>query len=226
MSPKQISINISANSSKEEYEHLKSTVSKMPFYLEHGYKVELPELEELKSEKVLTDEKHMFKIFLEREYDKNFFTEGIKNIKEKVPLIESCFPKLIELNKLWDFKLFKTYSVLLTKYGPGGSYDSRMGKIIMLTRKNGTFKRENPEQTVVHEIVHIGIEDSIVKTFKLSHSEKERLVDLLVKNLFSPVFPDYNLQSIGDARIDAYTNGDSINNLPSAIERYVERFPR
>lgn len=222
----KILVDVRGNSPEEEYEYLKRIISNMPFYLEHGYTVGLPDLDELKSEQVIKDEKRMYPIFLEKEYNKSYFAEGVKKIKEKLSVIENCLPKLAEPSKRWGFKLFDKYLVLLTKYGPGGSYDSQTGKITMLTRKDGTFKQEDPEQTVIHEIIHMGIEECVVGVFKLSHSEKERLVDLLVKKTFGDVFPNYKLQSMGETKIDPYITDESINNLPPDIKKYVSSYPR
>ena len=41
----------------------------------------------------------------------------------------------------------------------------------MKVNKNGEFS-ENPSHTIIHEIIHIGIEENIVKKFKLTHIEK------------------------------------------------------
>jgi len=222
----KITIDVRGNSPEDEYKYLKRIISNMPFYLEHGYAVGLPDLEELKSEQVVTDEKRMYPVFLEKEYNESYFAEGIKKIKEKLSVIEGCLHKLVEPNKRWGFKLFDKYLVLLTKYGPGGSYDSQTGKITMLTRKDGTFKQENPEQTVIHEIVHMGIEECVVGAFKLTHPEKERLVDLLVRKTYGDVFPNYKLQSMGETKIEPYITNESMNNLLPDIERYVSSYPR
>lgn len=133
--------------------------------------------------------------------------------------------KLALLTYSWDFKIFPKYEVVLTKYGPGGRYNPNTGTVELLIFKGGKFGRE-PTHTIIHEIVHIGIEDSIVEKFKLNHSEKERLVDLLVRIIFKEEFPDYLIQKIGDVRLDKYVTEETINSLPDAISRYIKDFPR
>jgi len=221
-----ISITVRGNSLEEEFEYLKRTVRRMPFYLEHGYTVGLPKVDELRTVAIFKDVSQAFKLFKEKEYTADFFTAGVQQIEKLLPVVKSCFPKLLKLNKLWGFRLFSDYSVLLTKYGPGGSYDPKCGTVTMLVNKGGTFKRDKPEQTIIHEIVHMGVEDCIVKTYKLSHQEKERLVDLVVKTLFSDISPGYRVQSFGESRIDEYISSNSITTLPSVIEDYVRSFPR
>ncbi len=75
-------------------------------------------------------------------------------------------------------------------------------------------------------MVHIGIEEGIVKRFKLAHREKERLVDLITSNKFGSFLPGYQLQHLGDPKIDPYITDEALNNLPLAIENFVKDFPR
>jgi len=97
----------------------------------------------------------------------------------------------------------------------------------MLTTAEGSFKRFNPTDTVVHECVHIGIEKPIVKRFKLTHTEKERLVDLICKNLFRGILTEYKTQSIGDTKIDLFvTSKEDIYDLPTRIGSFIEKNPR
>lgn len=118
------------------------------------------------------------------------------------------------------------YEVLLTLYGPGGSYRSDTGRVIMLTRPDGSFRRPIPHGTVIHEIVHIGIQRRLVRRYRLSHWEKERLVDLICARLFRGLLPTYRLQRRGDRRIDAYVQRFGLRRLPKAVRQYVRDHPR
>lgn len=95
-----------------------------------------------------------------------------------------------------------------------------------MTRADGTFKRRDPAATPVHEMVHFGIEESVVKRFKLTHWEKERLVDQICVQRFGSILLKYLLQPRGDKRIDPYINEDSLKNLPAAVAEYTKRYPR
>jgi len=94
----------------------------------------------------------------------------------------------------------------------------------MLTTKEGSFKRKNPVETVIHEITHIGIEESIVEKYKLNHWEKERLVDLIVKIIFKEELPDYNLQKNECTELDQYIEVEAIKNLPEVISKFKQKF--
>jgi hypothetical protein len=97
----------------------------------------------------------------------------------------------------------------------------------MMTRADGTFKRQDAGETVVHEILHIGIEEQIVKQFGLTHWEKERVVDqLCMKGDFVPIMPNYKPQLEGDVRIDPYVSDNLLSSLPDSIQKFVTDFPR
>lgn len=75
-------------------------------------------------------------------------------------------------------------------------------------------------------MIHMGIEENIVNHFRLSHWEKERVVDLMTKLLFGNLLPDYMLQDKGDKRVDPFVTVETLQDLPASIEKYVGEFPR
>ncbi|NRB62091.1 MAG: hypothetical protein HRU40_03495 [Saprospiraceae bacterium] len=98
----------------------------------------------------------------------------------------------------WDFKHYETYTIRFTRYGSGGSYDTQTGTITLMTTPTGTFKNyRNPINTIIHEIVHLGIEESLVQKHQLPHPLKERLVDTIIKILFGDRLPNYKIQNMG-----------------------------
>jgi hypothetical protein len=131
--------------------------------------------------------------------------------------------KLMEGWVSWVFKLFSKYEVKLTAYGPGGSYNSEHGYIILKTTSNGVFKRCSPIYTIVHEIIHIGIEGCIIKKFGLSHIEKEGLVDAICVNYFKDILVGYTIQKLGDKDIFNAISEKSCKNLPEQIEEYKKK---
>lgn len=164
--------------------------------------------------------------FLATEYDPAFFAKGLEILESHRPLFEATLPTFQKLNALWGFKTFPVYQLALTKYGPGGNYYEDTGVVVMLTRADGTFKRVSQTHTPIHEMVHMGIEENIVRQFGLTHWEKERVVDLMTQQLFGHLVPDYELQDRGDSRIDPFVTTETIQNLPASIEKYVSKFPR
>jgi hypothetical protein len=57
---------------------------------------------------------------------------------------------------------------------------------------------------IIHEITHIGIEQSIINTYNVSQALKERIVDTFVSLNFGELLPDYQIQNRRESRIGKY----------------------
>lgn len=218
---------VRSQTADEEFEYLMKVFGKMDFYNQHGYKIPIPDhpfflnisnnLDLLKS----LDIKKARNIFKKDVYNPNFFKNGLKTINKDIGLIEKAIKKM-EKWKNWEFKLFSKYEVRLTVYGPGGSYNFNHGNIIMKTKESGEFGRI-PYHTIVHEIIHIGIEESIVKKFELTHVEKEGLVDSICAKYFGDLLIDYRVQNLGDKKVFNLVSKDNIMELPKIIKKYKKK---
>lgn len=215
---------IRASTLYEELSYLKFVLHNKDFFEKNAFDAVYPNNNLLQNPEIIKEENRMFEIFKNYEYNQDYYTNGVKILISKKKIIESLIFKLKEICKNWDFRIFPEYQILLTRYGPGGSYsyNDYKGKIIMLTTREGMFKRENPEEAVIHEITHIGIEESIVEKYKLNHWEKERLVDLIVKIIFKEELPDYNLQKSESTELDQYIDLEAIKNLPEVISKFKQ----
>ena len=92
-------------------------------------------------------------------------SEKIEKVSNKMGVI---FPDELEIQ--------------LTCYGMGGSYHLP-NKIILLAIKFNLIA------TIVHETIHLVIEDSIQK-YNIGQAQKERMVDLFMSKYFGDMFPD------------------------------------
>lgn len=225
-------LDIRPQTAKEEYDYLWYTLKQLLFFKENNYTVELPnhpiflELAEKSPNFGQVDKTSLFNLFKKEVYNPDFFKSGTVTLESYRPIFNEAISKFTEMNKKWGFKIFPKYSVLLTRYGPGGSYNPNKGSVIMMTNINGTFKKFHPEETVIHEIIHIGIEENIVSHFSLDHWEKEAVVDLICILNFKDILPNYQVQSQGNKKINDYITSISINQLPKAVKKYVTDFPR
>lgn len=151
-----------------------NAIKRLPWYAERGYNmasVKIPAgLSESSTQEEITaavlleyseTEYEAFKVFIEekwKEFSKNF--EKLKDV-----------PSL---------NLRDKYTLVLTKYGMGGSYDTEKGEaIVNLSRR----EKEKTIGVIFHEIVHMTVEHLIQK-YQIKHWHKERLVDLMMSKYF------------------------------------------
>ena len=200
-------------SAAEESEYIWRTIQDIKFFEENNYQISLPEgtfIEVLKKkakENILSDNDYEdLKIYIKDSiYNRSDYEAGYRKIEEQLSLISKMISEISTSNRNWDFTMFEQYQIHLTLYGPGGSYNPDEGSILIYTTPTGNFKQyDNPANTIIHEIVHIGIETSIINTLNVPHALKERIVDTFVFLNFKEYLPTYNIQDMGDNRIDSY----------------------
>lgn len=158
-------------------------------------------------------------------YQAAAYQQGYERIVSNRELINQQIKRITNMSRDWEFTEFNTYEISLTLYGTGGSYDPEAGTILMYTTPQGEFKQyENPTNTIIHEIVHIGIEQSIIQAFDVPHPLKERIVDTFVYLTCGEYLPDYRIQEMGENRIDSYlqTAGD-LKRLDSIVAEIMEK---
>lgn len=219
-------------SAEAEAQYIWQTLQDLPFFQQNNYQLSLPtgDLIEVLKDKALKgtlkpEDFTAFKTYFSEEvYDRQKYEEGYKKVVLQLPLLEKLLNQIDRSKRNWDFKSFPTYRVLLTLYGPGGSYDPAIGQILLYTTPEGDFKQyKNPTNTIIHEITHIGMEESIVQAFQVSHPMKERIVDQFVQLSFGKKLPNYQVQNMGETRIDAYLrNKKSLRNLDQHLQAVLK----
>ncbi|WP_422859987.1 hypothetical protein ACOKFD_03500 [Flagellimonas sp. S174] len=209
----QSKISVLIPSVDEETDYIWRNLQDIPFFDENGYKISLPKgklIDELvnKSRKgVLNDKDYpLLKSFIsDSVYKKTDYISGYKKVKAVENLVHRMLVDINASHFNGNFKKFDEYKIVLTLYGPGGSYDPDTGSILLFTTTEGKFKNyDNPANTIIHEIIHIGIEESLVQQCNIPHALKERIVDQFVSLYFGAVLKDYKIQDMGDYRIDSY----------------------
>ena len=77
--------------------------------------------------------------------------------------------------------------------------------------------------TIIHEIAHLGMEETIVRKFRLPHGLKERIVDKFVFLMFQDLLPNYKVQNMGDQQVDRYVaSQEDLTKLNSNLQRYLQ----
>ena len=213
---------ISVPTPEEEFDYLMSVLTILPELKRNDYTVTLPH-HPLFDGSTVPLKKHrsrLCKVFKSEVYKDGDYTAGLCALGKLRGKLGKALPYLNTLHKAWGFSLYPKYYLTLTLFGPGGSYDIKKGEVMLLTRKDGMFKEQNPLYTIIHEIVHLGIEENIVTPYHLNDDEKERLGDLICKIEFSPLIPDYPLQFTKEMKLDAYVNSKTIHILPKVLHDY------
>lgn len=162
-----------------EVNRVQNTLLEYGWFLEHGYRVNLPKgiAKKLRLNESVT--KPHIKTAVALEFNEDFYKEQAEKLKKEWAKIEKAF--LINLKTLGG-STPKFYNIYLTKYGVGGSY--HLPNTVILNLDYGS--RENIIYTIIHEIVHLAVEKWI-KKYRVSHWDKEWLVDTTM-NRFLPTY--------------------------------------
>jgi len=215
---------------EEAFSFITYLVRKLPWFKENGYNIALPEHKDFediykKPEFLIEREEHLKGIFFQEIYDVSKFDDSLAIICQSENVVKRALEKLAPLAKNWGFKLKSKYDIILTLYGPGGNYnwEGDIGRVVIKVKFQDQLRsKASFTKTIVHEIVHIGIEEDIVRKYNLNHWEKERLVDLICSLYLKDLLPYYKNQEKADKKIDKFVNKEAIlYDLPSAIEAFI-----
>lgn len=191
----------------------------MDFYRANGYQVSLPAHPDFDASASIGD----LQLFRRDVYQPRAFEAALTSLAEGRETLERIIGWFDRARDTADFRVLDRYTVELTLYGPGGSYDAAGGNIVLWTTEHGQFKGGGGLHTIAHEMMHIAVEDGLVQRFGLSHWEKERLVDLLTRRELGDLLPSYELQPQGVAELDAYVADTPLSELSEALQRYRDR---
>lgn len=226
---------IHAPNEQEGFNALLGALKKLSWYKDNGYSLPpLPsnplfkDLEE-HSEKINNlNWDSYFKVFISEVYQPISCVPIQKMIRNYESTLLTALDRIRTLHQQWGFKISPHYNIILELYGPGGSYNPNCGNIVINVTTQGFPIAQQPLcEIIIHEMVHIGIEDIIVQKFQLTHWEKEALVDTICSLYFNDLLPHYWIQPRGDKKIKEYVTYENIcNDLPGAIKQYISRYPR
>lgn len=228
----QSHIQINIPTAEDETSYIWNTLQDIAFFEQNNYQVSLPKgpliaslKEKAKKDKLDdSDYKALQSFIRDSVYSKDDYQQGYSRIKSELPLINTMITELALVDYKWNFKTFDVYEVNLTLYGPGGSYNPDEGSLLVYTTPQGLFKQyDNSANTIIHEIIHIGIEQAIVQNLDVPHALKERIVDTIVILHFKEYLPSYYIQDMGDYRLDAYLKErKDLSQLPEIVTQILK----
>jgi len=127
--------------------------------------------------------------------------------------------RFVRYNRRWGFFLPPEFNIHISLYGPGGSYNPFTAEMSVRVRDNNI---PTLLDVILHEAVHIGIEQNIIMRYNVSQNMKERIVDHFTVHLFDDILPNYRLQSMGDPSIDViFREPDVFDHLPTRVRDYL-----
>ncbi|MFK7972840.1 MAG: hypothetical protein AB8F95_20890 [Bacteroidia bacterium] len=225
-------IAVSIPTIEQEATSIWRTINDIAFLEAQGYTIHLPDNKTIDS--LISKSKNkafgdadfqtIYAVLESGIYNKTAYNAAFNKVKDQENMINGLVARLKSYSSGWDwtFKTFESYQVVFTLYGTGGSYDPDQGLVTLFTNEEGRFMNyQNPVNTILHEIVHMGIETSIVQRYSLPHGLKERIVDTMTFLLFGDKLPDYAIQPMGDTKIDTYIRElDDLKKMNTLVEQY------
>lgn len=228
---KEPNVRVGIMSREDELKRIYSTLERIRWYRENGYYLDdptrpddivLPEYYDKIAKKILAGEMLLEDIKQEEfeqalEYSREDYLEAATAVENEMKNQKHILSTFSKWHDTWGFKTFENYSIFLTKHGTSGNFYYDSGTAIMRVGIKEYLR------AAIHEFVHIGIEEAIIQKYGLSHWEKERVVDLICKNALNLAGERMQRQDDPDlARLDKFISIDTADNLPEAIEKYLQ----
>ncbi len=174
---------ILCHSLENEIQHALKMLAKLSWFTQNGYKIKLPEGINQDYKKEAVEEVVAYE-----------FQEADRLFQKIKPEIEQTLNKnqitIKNFFSFFNYDIPDKVIVCFTIYGPGGSYSVPDKIIVML--------KDDPEwilKMIIHETIHIIIEEPFIKKFGISHWEKEFIVDGLCSTpILKKLYSNYNPQ--------------------------------
>ncbi len=192
-----------------------NTLNNALWYKKNEYNARLPGEKRLFDFDELPHTEH-FLSQLESEYEPTSYEEAKQRLYDQWQNFAKNWPE--EFIKHYSLTFQKIYTIHLTKYGVGGSYN--LPNIVILN----THVSDNDRlgTIVFHEMIHLTIEE-LIKKYAISHWYKERIVDLLYKKLFPHISFEQDLPQEAYAINEIFSS--PYGNIESIIKRVADELP-
>ena len=170
-------------SKDEDISTVKEILSKADFYNRNNYKVCLPKGLNLNCQysDITAD-------IIDTEYaEKEPSYRAVENEIQTSWKINK--ENILSFFSLLDYDLPEKVVVHLISYGPGGGYSLPNQVAILVEKKS----RNTYLELLLHEIIHLLFEESIVKKYRLNQLEKENLVESMFTHpKLKKLFPEHS----------------------------------
>jgi hypothetical protein len=133
------------------------------------------------------------------DYYANFNYTTSKNLMESaaneaVQQIQSHTADFLSNNRPWFFVPPNgVYNIYLTLFGPGGTYNWANGDINIKVSDNAQLT--HTRNVIIHEVIHIGIENSVIRSNNIHQMSNGQLVKETIVDEFTLAFFGFRLNS-------------------------------
>ncbi len=219
-------VNIIFPTAEEEFNYIWSLLEQMQWFRENKYRIKLPDVKEFHIAAIYApysfrngEKEYLQKLFLTNVFRQEPYQADYDSLMEKTQKFASILTLFKDWEQICGFEIWPEYKIKLTQYGPGGGYFVKEQLIKVLVNKVGT--KLTIFQTVVHEMVHTGIEHNFVELFKLSQKDKETLVDWICKNHLTKFLPDYPMQDSLNGELLALLEGKTMADIQETLKSWI-----
>lgn len=161
---------------------------------------------------------HYHDIFVNEIYKLSDLTHKDVDINSAVQMFQNMIEtKIKPLLPAWNAKMPKILTIEC-EYGRGAGYESGDNATIMFRMSNDNRKDYGIYLLLMHEFVHILIEEQIIGKYNVPQDLKERIVDIIGQELFKkPVQPMFE-----NSFANAYITPEVIRtDLDSAVKKMM-----
>ena len=197
---------------EQAFEWLSTCIRRLEWYMANGRSNRMDFFRSMKSPLIqeMVDGRHcdkktfkdnFFQRFNNELYSIELYDKSIQRINNVLPVVQSCYPEIEQLHKNWGFEILPAYHIDIDIFSVGGRYhrdEKNIGHII-LGLGGGLAKQSELAHILVHEMIHLGIEQLVINPNRLEKApvhqeEKERIVDNLCIYVTQKHIPDYGRQ--------------------------------
>lgn len=191
------SITIPVPDVESAFKHLQSNICHLDWYINNGRSNRLEYYQKLNNSLInqmikdrgldsSTFKNKYFSLYRNELYNKEQYLPFIQKVQAVLPMVQSCFYEIQQLKNHWGFEILPAYQIDLVAFSVGGKYfrDKQNIGHIILGFGNQWEDKSALAHIIVHEMIHLGIEDLIInpnhlKNPPIHQEEKERIVDNL-----------------------------------------------
>ena len=208
-----------------------------PYFLQSLKQMDKPLINQMIEERDLlkTDENKYVKKFQQPFEKELYHPERYERLANEILSYKDTFDKIYNkfkaMHDSWGFIIWPKYTIDLNMYVENGSYDATTGHILLGIKGGGIQVNISTIKLIMHEMIHLGIENLIVKDksgkLLLQQEEKERLVDNLCQYVGAGIFDKKLLQfqpiTEPYSCMDKLCTGQPKKNLVEEIQDFLKR---